>query len=216
MERAYKTILGPVEAEVEVKKSRFLCLLAPVGTEEEAAAILEETRKRHHGARHNCYAFRLAGGQGLERYSDDGEPAQTAGLPMLDVLRGQGLENVLAVVTRYFGGTLLGTGGLVRAYTDAVKEALESAKVCTREWYAVLRLEVDYSLSGKMEYAFHQEGVHVEATDYSDRVAYTLHVRAARAEGFLSDMVQLTSGQLEAERLKEGYGWETEGKVVLA
>lgn len=117
---AYTTLSGPAEAEVGAKRSRFLAHLAPAADEEAARAVIEAARRAHHDARHHCSAFVLGPDRRTERSNDDGEPAGTAGSPMLDVLRGSGLTDVVAVVTRWFGGTLLGTGGLIRAYSDAV------------------------------------------------------------------------------------------------
>lgn len=126
MTSSYRTLTGPFEAEVEERKSRFICHVAPISTEDEALELLAATRARHPEARHNVWAYLLRDGR--ERCSDDREPQKTAGLPTLEVLRRSGLVNLAAVTTRYFGGTLLGTGGLVRAYTQAVQEALAGAQ----------------------------------------------------------------------------------------
>ena len=127
MTTTYRTLAGPFEAEIAERKSRFICHVAPVSTEDEALAVLSDVRGRHPEARHNVWAYLLRNGR--ERCSDDGEPQKTAGLPTLEVLRRSGLANLVAVTTRYFGGTLLGTGGLVRAYTEAVQAALAGAQI---------------------------------------------------------------------------------------
>ena len=125
--RAYVTVAREATAEIEVKRSRFLGHVVPVTTEDEARAVVEAARKEHWDARHHCSAFVLGPDGALQRSSDDGEPSGTAGAPMLEVLRGRGLTDVVAVVTRWFGGTLLGAGGLVRAYSDATRAALDAA-----------------------------------------------------------------------------------------
>ena len=127
--RRYLTLASPASAELEVKRSRFVCDVAPVPSEEDARAFVESVRSATRDARHHCTAFVLGPDGGTQRSNDDGEPSGTAGAPMLDVLRGQGLTDVVAVVTRWFGGTLLGTGGLIRAYGDAVSAAVDAATV---------------------------------------------------------------------------------------
>ena len=132
MVEEYKTIYKGGIGEITEKKSRFIATIRPAKTEEEALAFLEEMKKKYWDARHNCSAYVLGERQELLRCSDDGEPSQTAGKPMMDVLTGAGLTNVAAVVTRYFGGTLLGTGGLVRAYSAAVQEGLKNSRIITK------------------------------------------------------------------------------------
>ena len=141
---AYKTIAAPAEAEIVEKKSRFIGQIAPVSTEEEALAFIAEVKAAHRMARHNVYAYVLRGGR--VRYTDDGEPAKTAGMPTLEAIQHAGLEDVAVVVTRYFGGILLGTGGLVRAYTDATKAAIEAADIVTVSVCVDIVLEVPYGL----------------------------------------------------------------------
>ena len=141
---AYKTIAARAEAEIVEKKSHFIGQIAPVATEEEALAFIAEVKAAHRMARHNVYAYVLRGGR--VRYTDDGEPAKTAGMPTLEAIQHAGLEDVAVVVTRYFGGILLGTGGLVRAYTDATKAAIEAADVVTVSVCVDIILEVPYSL----------------------------------------------------------------------
>ena len=140
---AYKTIAARAEAEIVEKKSHFIGQIAPVATEEEALAFIAEVKAAHRMARHNVYAYVLRGGR--VRYTDDGEPAKTAGMPTLEAIQHAGLEDVAVVVTRYFGGILLGTGGLVRAYTDATKAAIEAADVVTVSVCVDIILEVPYS-----------------------------------------------------------------------
>ena len=141
----YRTIRGTAVGEYEEKKSRFIAQLSFADSEEAAVAFLEQVRAANRTARHNVYAYRLREGN-RERYSDDGEPAKTAGTPALEVLQHSGLTDLIVVITRYFGGVLLGTGGLVRAYTTATARALENAEVVTVRSVVELRMTVDYSL----------------------------------------------------------------------
>ena len=148
-------------AEIEVKKSRFIANLKPVESEEEAAAFIAEIKKKYWDARHNCQAFTIGMNHELTRCSDDGEPAQTAGRPMLDVLLGEDVHNACVVVTRYFGGTLLGTGGLVRAYSGAVKEGLAASEIVEKKRAFEMKIVTDYTGIGKIQYILGQENMTV-------------------------------------------------------
>ncbi len=174
---AYLVVGRDAEAEIEVKRSRFLATLARVATEEEARAVVERLRRRHHDARHHCSAI-IVGPPPVpvERSSDDGEPAGTAGAPMLEVLRGAGLSDTVAVVTRWFGGTLLGAGGLVRAYGDAVRAALEAAGTRERRLLREVGLEVDHAEAGRVEGELRARGVEVLATRWGAAVQMVLGV----------------------------------------
>lgn len=143
----YKIIYEGGEGELVEKKSRFIAQIAPVKTEEEALAFVEEIRRQHWNARHHCYAYIIGERGQTARCSDDGEPSQTAGKPMMDVLEGEELHDVCAVVTRYFGGTLLGTGGLVRAYSGALKEGLKNCVAVEKRLGVQMEAEADYNLS---------------------------------------------------------------------
>jgi uncharacterized YigZ family protein len=165
--RTYVTLAGPASAEVEVRRSRFVCDLAPAASEDEARAFIERVRSSSREARHHCTAFVLGPDGGTQRSNDDGEPSGTAGAPMLDVLRGRGLTDVVAVVTRWFGGILLGTGGLIRAYGDAVSAALEVATPRQRELRDGLVVEVDHARAPRVEHALRElHGVTVRSVDY--------------------------------------------------
>lgn len=193
----YKTINDIFDGEIKVKKSRFLCQLIPVTAETEAKEHIESIKKKHYNANHSCSAYRIGKEQILERYSDDGEPSGTAGMPMLEVLRGADLTNILAVVTRYFGGTLLGTGGLVRAYTDATKEVLETTKIITKKLQRKFVVDVSYTLSGKLEYLIHQQGYDLLHTDYGQGVTYTFCVDEDQKDRCIKAIRELTSNQFE-------------------
>jgi uncharacterized YigZ family protein len=177
----YLTIGRDGAAEIEEKRSRFLCTLARVENEAEARAVVERLRKQHWDARHTCSAFRIGPPpQPVERSNDDGEPAGTAGAPMLEVLRGADLSDTVAVVSRWFGGTLLGAGGLVRAYSDAVRAALAEVGTLRRELVREYRIEAAYDAAGRLETDLRSAGVVVLETSYD--AAVTLRIGAPPAE----------------------------------
>ena len=146
--QSYKVVWKGGEAEITEKKSRFIAHVAPAETEEEALAFIEEIKKKYWDARHNCTAYSIGIDQPILRCSDDGEPSKTAGMPMMEVLQGEGLHNVVAVVTRYFGGTLLGTGGLIRAYTKSTQEGIKNCQIITKRLGKRMEVRCDYSTSG--------------------------------------------------------------------
>lgn len=191
----YLTLAGEVHAELEVKRSRFLATVRRVADEQAALELVAEHRRLYHTARHHCSAFSIGPDQLLVRASDDGEPSGTAGLPMLNVLTGMGLSDVAAVVTRYFGGTLLGAGGLARAYSGAVSLALEEAALVRRRQQELFRLTVDPGQAGQLESALRGRGISVTGVDYgATEVRLTVAVEPDAA-GLLPGLVaSLTSG----------------------
>ncbi len=195
MTTAYRTIAADAWGEVEDRGSRFRCRLVRTETEAQARAVIDEQRRAHHDARHTCRAFILGPDGRTERSNDDGEPAGTAGTPMLDVLRGSGYRDVTAVVTRWFGGTLLGAGGLVRAYGDAVRSALDDARPVERRLVQEQTLTVDHADAGRVEHELRTAGLGVTGTDYADRA--TLHLAVAPGEGdrLAAAVAAATSGE---------------------
>ena len=192
---AYKTIAARAEAEIVEKKSRFIGQIAPVATEEEALAFIAEVKATHRMARHNVYAYVLRGGR--VRYTDDGEPAKTAGMPTLEAIQHAGLEDVAVVVTRYFGGILLGTGGLVRAYTDATKAAIEAADVVTVSVCVDIILEVPYSLYEQLCRIAEAAGAKLAESDFAENVLLTFRMLDGTQPPFLEKLTELTRGQSE-------------------
>lgn len=192
---SYLTIARDTEAEIEVRRSRFLCTLARVEDEAAARAVVEGLRRRHWDAGHHCSAYVLGPPPSpVERSSDDGEPAGTAGAPMLEVLRGHRLSDVVAVVTRWFGGTLLGAGGLVRAYGDAVRAGLEGAGTVRRSWLAEHLLELGHADAGRVESELRSRGIAVLDASYGAGVTLRLGV-PPEEEQRLADLVAgLTAG----------------------
>ena len=195
---SYLTVARTGTAEIEVKRSRFLCHVERVGSEEQARGVVERIRKQHWDARHHCSAFILGPAGEVQRSSDDGEPSGTAGAPMLEVLRGRELSDVVTVVTRYFGGVLLGAGGLVRAYSDAARAGLDEAGVRQRRLLDKVDVTVGHGDAGKLENELRARGVDVVGVDYAEQV--TLHVAAASGEGRIFDglLAELTGGNAVA------------------
>ena len=186
---------GPSETEFVEKRSRFLGHVWPVDSEEEARARIEETKKRHYDARHNCWCYILK--DGPVRYSDDGEPQGTAGQPMLNVFQREGVVDVCCVVTRYFGGILLGAGGLVRAYTQSAKDALDAAGVSVvRRWVEVL-LPCSYAQFERVKLETEKFGGVIADADYGADVALTVLLPEERAEACQAHLRDLTAGTVE-------------------
>ena len=192
---SYRTIADDAWGEVEDRGSRFLCRLARTGSEDQARSIVEEQRRAHHDARHTCSAFILGPDGRTERSNDDGEPAGTAGTPMLDVLRGSGYRDVTAVVTRWFGGTLLGAGGLVRAYGDAVRAALDDARPLERRLVEEHTLTVDHADAGRVEHELRSADILVTGTDYAARATLHLAVPAGGNEHLAQVVAAATGGE---------------------
>ena len=198
MTESYLTPAGGGASEYIEKKSRFLGRVFPVSSEEEARACVEAVRKEHYDARHNCWCYILRGGQ--KRYSDDGEPQGTAGQPMLNVFEREGIENVCCVVTRYFGGILLGTGGLVRAYTEAAKDALTDAGINRMDQWASLRVACPYNLYERVRLEAEKQGAVFESTDYGADITLALLLPEQAVERFSAALRELSAGQLAPEQ----------------
>lgn len=196
----YKTLGTEAIGELIEKKSRFIATVRPVSSEAEAVEFIAEMKKKYWDARHNCSAYIISSDESsalpavLERCSDDGEPSRTAGMPMLDVLKGAGLQNVCCVVTRYFGGILLGTGGLVRAYQGAVQDALAHAAILTRKYLNRVSVTVDYTAYDRVRYIAEQDGLHIESTDFSGDVTIVFLLTDDALEALSAKVTEVTSG----------------------
>uniref|UniRef100_UPI004055D325 YigZ family protein n=1 Tax=Agathobacter sp. TaxID=2021311 RepID=UPI004055D325 len=191
---AYKAVYQGGQAEIIEKKSRFIATVKSVETEEEAVSFINEMKKKYWDARHNCSAFVIGSRQELTRCSDDGEPAQTAGRPMLDVLLKEGVTNVAVVVTRYFGGVLLGTGGLVRAYRKATQEGLAASVVIEKQEGFLLYVTTDYVELGKLQYLFAQKEISVLDTEYGADVVMQVLVPVFRKQEMEKAITEQTNG----------------------
>ncbi|MDE7447169.1 MAG: YigZ family protein [Lachnospiraceae bacterium] len=172
----YKVVYQKGYGEYEEKRSRFIASVASVSSEEEATAFIDSVRKKYYDARHHCSAFIIGRNKELTRCSDDGEPSGTAGKPILEVLLGAGVTNAVAVVTRYFGGTLLGTGGLVRAYTQAAKEGIENAGIGTMRYKTEMTIEIDYTDVGKVQYFLGNRKIEISQSRYTDKVEFDIRI----------------------------------------
>ena len=197
-ETSYLTIARTVSAEIEVKRSRFIGHVERVATEDEARAVIERIRKQHWDARHNCSAFVLGPIGDVQRSNDDGEPSGTAGAPMLEVLRGREVSDVVAVVTRYFGGVLLGAGGLVHAYSDSVRAALDEATVMERRLLQLADVVVDHANAGKLENDLRARNVSMLGVDYAEAVTLHVAVSAGELESLAGVLAELTGGTATA------------------
>ena len=192
------------EAELVEKRSRFIGQVKPVETEEEARAFVEQVKKKHYDARHNCWCYRLRDG-GVERYSDDGEPQGTAGQPMLNVFQREEVTNVVCVVTRYFGGVLLGAGGLVRAYTQSAKDALDAAGVSVVRRWVEAAVPCPYSFFDRVKLEVEAHGGVLGETEYAADVTVHALLPEGQVEAFSARMTELTAGGAAVQILGEAF-----------
>ena len=201
----YRMLSKGAQAELVEKKSRFIATIRPVSSEEEAVAFIEEMKKKYYDARHNCSAFVIGSKGELTRSSDDGEPSGTAGRPMLEVLTGSGIRNIAAVVTRYFGGVLLGIGGLVRAYSGAVKMALEQCETITRRYGVQMLIKTDYNGVGKIQYLLGSKDVVIQDSVYAADVQMTVLVPIEEYDRLCKELVEATNGRVGLEEVEKLY-----------
>ena len=209
MNSPYKTLMKRGADEFVVNKSRFIGYGAPASTEEQALAFLHEIRAKHREASHNVYAYILGANMGVMRFSDDGEPSGTAGMPVLEVLRARGVTDCCVVVTRYFGGVLLGAGGLVRAYAQGASMAVDTCGVGTMYPTARYAMDVDYPLLSRVEHHLKSQPVIVEEKSFTDVVTLTLVVKCQDEQAFLTALTAATDGRAQPVRFEEAYrAWE--------
>ena len=209
--KPYKTLIKRADDFFIVNKSRFIGYGCPCETEEEALAFLSEIRTKHKDATHNCYAYIIGPNMGVMRYSDDGEPGGTAGMPIIEVMKARGVTNCAVVVTRYFGGVLLGAGGLVRAYSQGCATALNACGVGVMHPTARYLMEVSYPMLNRMDFFLKSEPVIVEEKTFTDVITYTLIVKCEDEDGFVSRVVNMSEGTVEPLRYEEMYlAWAEE------
>ena len=211
----YKILWEGGQGELVEKKSRFIATTEPVETEEEALAFIERTRKKYWDARHNCSAFSVGTEQVTTRCSDDGEPSGTAGKPILEVISGSGIHNIVVVVTRYFGGTLLGTGGLVRAYTDATRAGIENSDIVEKIPGRRVDIAMDYTDLGKLQYLLAQNEVLTEDTEYTDKVIIHALFPESDKEMLKKKITEATSGRVMTQEGEEVYFGTVDGEVIV-
>ena len=209
----YKTIRGTSTFEYEEKRSRFIATAAFADTEEKALAVLNAVRAANRTARHNVYAYVLQNGR--TRYSDDGEPAKTAGTPVLETIGHAGVADVIVVVTRYFGGTLLGTGGLVRAYSQAVQEGLANSVLIDEICGVRLLIETDYNGIGKIQYLLGQRGIPILESEYTDQVKIRVLVPKTEVDRLCAEITEGTNGKAKLEKEEELYFAQNDGELIF-
>lgn len=195
MLHSYITVQQTNRAEIVIKRSRFIGHAKPVETEEEAIAFIEEIRKEHRAATHNCYAYMVGERDQYQKQSDAGEPSGTAGKPILEVIKNRHLKNVVVVVTRYYGGIMLGAGGLVRAYTDGAVAGIDAAVPVWRKLHQQVRIEVDYTWHGKVEHELKTSGTLIKETLFSDKVVVICLPLQLESEHFVARLTNITQGQ---------------------
>lgn len=203
------------KAELIEKKSRFLAEVYPISSEEDVTRRLEEINKKYWDARHHCFAYVIGERNEIQRCSDDGEPSGTAGKPILDVLMGNQIHNAMIVVTRYFGGTLLGTGGLVRAYSNSASAGLKASTIITKHKGMVLHLETDYSLVGKIQYLIGSHQLSILSSEYEAQVTMKVLVPVEKIEKIEKELMEVTSGQIKLEQQEELYFGHSGQELVL-
>ncbi|MEU8411496.1 YigZ family protein [Amycolatopsis japonica] len=207
----YLTVAGTGVHEIEIRRSRFLCALAPVTSEEAAREVIAARKKADPAARHHCHAFVLGADGRTQRSSDDGEPAGTAGTPMLEVLRRRELTDTVAVVTRYFGGVLLGAGGLIRAYGQAVSEAVDVIGVREYRRLRLVEVVVDYDRAGRLENDIRSSPYLLHATRFEDVAHFDVGLAPDQEDTFHAWLADLTGGEALAEEI--GETWLPTGRV---
>lgn len=210
-----KTVYLAGEGEIIEKKSRFIATVKIVHSEEDAVQFIESMKKKYWDATHNCSAYVIGERKELMRCSDDGEPQGTAGRPMLDVLLGEDIYDVAVVVTRYFGGTLLGTGGLVRAYSKAVQEGLAQSIIIEQKYGVLLEVITDYNGIGKLQYLFGQEKMPIMESEYTDIVTLKVLIPKQRIEAIRKAVTEATNGKARMHEVEELYYAVLDGKVLI-
>ncbi|MBS6722927.1 MAG: YigZ family protein [Clostridiales bacterium] len=211
----YRAVFQGGSGEIVEKKSRFIAHVSEAESVEEAQEFIETVKKRYWDARHNCSAFSIGEKNPVTRCSDDGEPGGTAGKPILEVIEGSGIHNIVIVVTRYFGGTLLGTGGLVRAYTDAAKAGIENSVIIEKIPGVRMKLVTDYTDLGKIQYILAQNEVTVEHTDYTDKVEIQALFSQDQKAFLIKTLTEGTGGRLKMEEGDEVYFAVIEGEILV-
>ncbi|MEH6937396.1 YigZ family protein [Bacillus sp. JJ664] len=193
----YFTVRGFGSHEIEIEKSRFICYINEVKSEQDAQQFILEIKKKHHDANHNCSAYLIGEKDEIQKASDDGEPSGTAGVPMLEVLKKRGLKDTVVVVTRYFGGKKLGAGGLIRAYGQSVSEGLNEVGIVERTLVKVINVRVSYKLIGKVEHALRNSNYHLEKVNHLEEVEFELWIKINEVNTFTEWMVELTNGSCD-------------------
>lgn len=214
MLREYRTIYREDHDEIIIERSRFIGYVKPIKSEEEAIEFIERIKTKHKDATHNVPAYVVGDNNEIQRYSDDGEPTGTAGIPVLEVIKKEGLNNVAIVVTRYFGGVKLGVGGLVRAYTRGARIAVDAGRIVTKRLYREILVEVDYTLLGKLQNDILQAGYILKEIEYHEIVHFSVYVKIDDLEKFKNQIVEWTNARCEIIEKESIYLTELDGKII--
>ncbi len=211
----YKTLHEFGMDEIIIEKSRFIGYAKPIKTEEEAIEFVNEIKKKHKDATHNVWAYTLGKSMNIQRYSDDGEPQGTAGIPTLEVIKKEDLRDVVVVVTRYFGGVKLGAGGLVRAYTKGAKVGIDAGKVVSKVLYKDVRIKIDYNQLGKVQNEIMNMNYFIKDTIYEDNVVLVIYSRENEVSDLISKITDITSATADISILDEFYLSESNGNLII-
>ena len=215
MQREYKTVLRQALGETEEKKSRFIASVKPIQDEDEAVAFINQIKSKYWDATHNVYSYYICGNNIIQRFSDDGEPSGTAGMPVLEVIKRMGVQDVVVVVTRYFGGTLLGAAGLIRAYSKCASVGIENAVIVRRLLCTEVNIIVEYTLFGKLQSMFSASGYVVKDIVYGQDVEITLYIQSDEVEGFINTVVEATNARAIMETGENIYiTVDEKGKII--
>lgn len=215
MDKIYRTIFGYGEDDIIINKSRFIGYAMPINSEEQALEFIEKIKTKHKDATHNVYAYVFGRDSNLQRFSDDGEPSGTAGIPVLEVIKKENLRNVVVVVTRYFGGTKLGAGGLIRAYTRGAKIGLDSGNIVDMVLHAKIKIRIDYTLYGKIENYLINDNYIVDESEFDDAVNIFVYIEDSKIAGFTKIITDLTNGNVIFENIDEEYIPIKDGKRII-
>lgn len=205
MRKDYHTIQGYGESELIIQKSRFLTYVSRAETEQQAQDFINNIKEKHKSANHNCSAYIIGEHDNIQKANDDGEPSGTAGVPMLEVLKKQGLQDTVVVVTRYFGGIKLGGGGLIRAYGKATTEGIDAAKVVERKLHHLMKISIDYTWLGKVENEVRNSVYPLKEINYADLVEVMVFTKADEEETFIDWMAEMTNGQAKVELVEKEF-----------
>lgn len=205
MRKDYHTIQGYGESELIIQKSRFLTYVSRAETEQQAQNFINNIKEKHKSANHNCSAYIIGEHDNIQKANDDGEPSGTAGVPMLEVLKKQGLQDTVVVVTRYFGGIKLGGGGLIRAYGKATTEGIDAAKVVERKLHHLMKISIDYTWLGKVENEVRNSVYPLKEINYADLVEVMVFAKADEEETFINWIAEMTNGQAKVELVEKEF-----------
>lgn len=209
---SYKTLAKKSSDEIIINKSRFIGYASPIESEEEAISFIKDIKEKHKDATHNVYAYVYGRESNIQRFNDDGEPSGTAGIPVLQVIKNEELRDVIVVVTRYFGGTKLGGGGLIRAYTRSAKIAIDSSIIVENRLFNQVQFKIPYSPYGKIENYFIENEYLAESIDFLQDVEIKLYIEKTQTDKVLSDLMNITSGEMSYDISGELYLPVKDGK----